>query len=77
MLIKRLLLTVISFGLGYGITFLIVILPPPLLDTTVAEFWVGPELPVNIPYFILTGFFIGLAIGVWLDKFMKTEILPK
>lgn len=74
MLIKRLLLAAISFGLGYGITFFIVTV---LLETSVAEFWLGPELPVNIPYFILTGFFIGLAIAVWLDKFMGTEILPK
>lgn len=74
MLIKRILLAVISLGLGYGITFFIVTV---LLETSVAEFWVGPELPVNIPYFILTGLFIGLAIGIWLDKFMGTEILPK
>jgi hypothetical protein len=74
MLIKRLLLAVISLALGYGITYFIVTV---LLQTSVAEFWVGPELPVNIPYFILTGLFIGLGIGIWLDKFMKTEILPK
>lgn len=74
MLIKRLLLAAISFGLGFGITFFIVIF---LLETSVAEYWVGPELPVNIPYFLLTGIFIGLAIAVWLDKFMGTEILPK
>ncbi|MFZ0544405.1 MAG: hypothetical protein WAM60_03140 [Candidatus Promineifilaceae bacterium] len=74
MLIKRLLLAVISFALGYGITYLIVTF---VLQTSVAEFWEGPESPVHIPYFILTGIFIGLAIGVWLDKFMGTEILPK
>ena len=74
MLIKRLLLAVISMALGYAITFFIVTV---LLETSVAEYWVGPELPVNIPYFILTGLFIGLGIGVWLDKFMGTEILPK
>jgi NhaP-type Na+/H+ or K+/H+ antiporter len=74
MLIKRLLLAVISLAVGYGITYFIVRV---LLQTTVAEYWVGPELPVNIPYFILTGLFIGLAIGIWLDKFMRTEILPE
>jgi hypothetical protein len=76
MLIKRLLLAVISLGLGYAITYVIVT-APFLLNTSVAEFWTGPELPVNIPYFILTGIFIGLGIAVWLDKFMGTEILPK
>jgi NhaP-type Na+/H+ or K+/H+ antiporter len=74
MLIKRLLLAVISLAVGYGITYFIVRV---LLQTTVAEYWVGPELPVNSPYFILTGLFIGLAIGIWLDKFMRTEILPE
>lgn len=74
MLIKRLLLAVISLTLGYAITFFIVTV---LLQTSVAEYWVGPELPVNIPYFILTGLFIALGLGVWLDKFMGTEILPK
>ncbi len=74
MLIKRLLLAVISLGLGYAITYFIVTI---LLETSVAEYWAGPELPVNIPYFILTGIFFGLGIAVWLDKFMGTEILPK
>jgi hypothetical protein len=74
MLIKRLLLAAISLGLGYAITYFIVTV---LLETSVAEYWVGPELPVNIPYFILTGLFIGLGIAVWLDKFMGTKILPK
>jgi len=74
MLIKRLLLAVISLGLGYAITYFIVTV---VLGTSVAEFWTGPELPVNIPYFILVGLFIGLGIAVWLDKFMGTEILPK
>ncbi|MCI0396583.1 MAG: hypothetical protein L0332_05085 [Chloroflexi bacterium] len=74
MLIKRLLLAAISLVIGYAATWLIVIF---LLETSVAEFWVGPEQPVNIPYFILTGFFIALAVSIWLDLFMGTEILPK
>jgi hypothetical protein len=74
MLVKRLLLAVISLVLGYAITYFVVTV---LLQTSVAEFWTGPELPVNIPYFILTGIFVGLGIAVWLDKFMGTEILPK
>ena len=72
--IKRFLLIAISLAIGYGLTFFIVTV---LLQTTVPEFWVGPEQPVQIPYFILVGFFIALAAGIWLDKFMKTEILPE
>ena len=72
--VKRLLLIAISLAIGFGLTFFIVTV---LLQTTVPEFWVGPEQPVQIPYFILVGFFIALAAGIWLDKFMKTEILPE
>lgn len=73
MLVKRILLIVISLVIGYAATFGITL----ALGTSVAEFWVGPESPVPFPYFILTGFFIGLAVAVWLDKFMGTNILPK
>jgi hypothetical protein len=73
MLGKRIILIVISLVIGYAATFLITV----LLDTTVAEFWTGPEHPVQIPYFILVGFFIAVGVGIWLDKFMKTEILPE
>lgn len=72
--IRRILLVVISLAIGYGLTFFIVTV---LLDTTVPEFWVGPEEPVHIPYFILVGFFLALAASIWLDKFLKTEILPE
>lgn len=73
---RRILLVVISMAIGYGLTFFIVT-APFLLNTTVPEFWVGPEQPVHIPYFILVGFFLALAAGIWLDKFLKTEILPE
>jgi hypothetical protein len=73
MLVRRLLLVIISLVIGYAATFGIVL----LLQTTPAEFWRGPEEPLHIPYFLLTGFFIACALAIWLDKFMKTEILPK
>ncbi|MFN2189249.1 MAG: hypothetical protein ACK2T3_10820 [Candidatus Promineifilaceae bacterium] len=73
MLLKRIGLVVISLVIGYAITFGIVL----LLGTSVEEFWMGPEHPVSIPYFLLVGFFIALAASIWLDKFMGTEILPK
>jgi hypothetical protein len=74
MLVKRVLLVVLSLAIGYGVTYFIVTV---LLNTTVAEFWVGPEMPLNIPYFLLVGLFIALAVSIWLDKFMGTKILPK
>jgi hypothetical protein len=74
MLGRRILLVVISLAIGYAVTFFIVTV---LLDTTVAEIWLGPEEPANIPYFLLVGFFIAVAVGIWLDKFMGTEILQK
>lgn len=72
--VRRVLLVLISLAIGYGLTFFIVTV---LLNTTVPEFWVGPEEPVHIPYFILVGFFLALAVSIWLDKFLKTEILPE
>lgn len=73
MILKRIALLIISLIIGYAITYLIVI----LLGTSVEEFWMGPEEPVSIPYFLLVGFFIALAASIWLDKLMGTEILPK
>ncbi len=73
MLMKRIALLIISLIIGYAITYLIVV----LLGTSVEEFWMGPEEPVSIPYFLLVGFFIALAASIWLDKFMGTEILPR
>jgi hypothetical protein len=72
--VRRILLVLISLAIGYGLTLFIVTV---LLGTTVPEFWVGPEQPVQIPYFILVGFFLALAAGIWLDKLLKTEILPE
>lgn len=74
MLVRRILLIILSLVIGYAATYLIVIF---LLDTTVAEFWRGPEQPFEIPYFLFVGFFLALAVGIWLDKFLGTEILPK
>ncbi len=73
MLLKRIALLIISLIIGYAVTYLIVV----LLGTSVEEFWMGPEEPVSIPYFLLVGFFIALAASIWLDKLMGTEILPR
>jgi hypothetical protein len=73
MLVKRVALVVVSLVIGYAATFLITL----LLGTSVAEFWMGSEQPVPLPYFLLVGFFIALAVAIWLDKFLGTKILPE
>lgn len=73
MFVRRLLLIVLSLIIGYGATYVITL----FLGTSVAEFWMGPEEPVHIPYFILTGLFIALAAAVWLDLILRTEVLKK
>ena len=73
MLVKRILLVVISLVIGYVATYLITV----LIGTSVEEFWIGSEDPIAFPYFILVGFFIAVAVAIWLDKFMGTKILPK
>jgi hypothetical protein len=65
MLVKRLILAAISFGVGFGLTVLITM----LIGTTPAEY--GPV------YMFFTSLTLGLAIGIWLDKFMGTNILPR
>jgi len=66
MLLKRLLLVIISLVLGILITTGIVIF---VLNTTVGEY--------GTFYFSMTAFFIACAIGIWLDKFMDTRLLPE
>ncbi|MEW5986308.1 MAG: hypothetical protein AB1791_06715 [Chloroflexota bacterium] len=70
MLVKRLMLAVISLVAGTTLTFVITL----LLGTTPAEFGLTLE---GIPYFLFTALSFALAIAIWLDKFMGTEILPK
>lgn len=63
--IKRLILAVLSLGIGFALTVGITI----LIGTTPAEY--GPI------YMIFTSLSLAVAIGIWLDKFMRTNILPK
>lgn len=65
MLVKRLILAVISLVFGVVATLLIVW----GIDTTPAEY--------GTIYFIFTALSLALALAIWLDKFMATEILPK
>lgn len=65
MLVKRLILAAISIVFGAlattGITFAI--------GTTPTEY--------GFVYFLFTTLSLAVALGIWLDKFMQTEILPK
>jgi hypothetical protein len=65
MLVKRLILIVISLVLGYVLTFGVI----TFFGETLNKF--GPW------YTGFTTFALACAVGIWLDKFMGTEILPK
>ena len=66
MFVKRLLLAFISIAVGVAATQLIVVF---ILDT-IATHYGGM-------YYFFTVMFIAIALGIWLDKFMGTEILPE
>jgi len=65
MLAKRILLTLIALAFGilttWGIT--------KVIGTTPGEF--------GGAYFTFTSLSLAIALGIWLDKFMVTEILAK
>ncbi len=65
MLVKRLILAAISIAVGFGLTVLITM----LIGTTPAEY--------GAIYMIFTTLSLAVALGIWLDKFMGTNILPK
>lgn len=65
MLVKRLLLAAISIAVGLGLTVLITM----LIGTTPAEY--------GAVYMIFTSLSLAIALGIWLDKFMGTNLLPK
>ena len=65
MLVKRIILAVIAIGFGVTATLGITL----LIGTTPAEF--GPI------YFTFTSLALAIALGIWLDKFMGTQLLPK
>ncbi len=72
---RRIIVGIVGMGLGVVVAalFVTVILP-----------WMGPQagFPISIQkygyqYFFWTALPLGLMFVVWLDYFMKTEILPK
>jgi len=64
MFVKRLILVLISLAVGVVATEAIVVI---VLDTI--RTWYGGM------YYFFTVMFIAIALGIWLDKFMGTEIL--
>lgn len=65
MVVKRLILAIISIAFGVVVTIGITI----LIGTTPAEY--------GLIYFTFTALALAVALGVWLDKFMGTKLLPK
>lgn len=65
MLIKRLILAVISIVFGIVGTYAILW----IVDTDYYTYGFG--------YFFFTTLSLACFLAIWLDKFMKTELLPK
>jgi hypothetical protein len=65
MLVKRLILTVVSVAFGVLATIIIT----TVIGTTPGEY--------GVVYFAFTSLALTIALGVWLDKFMETNILPR
>lgn len=74
MLVKRIVLALISLGLGVVITELALY----LMVTTRTEYglYFGTDGD-GLPYYPLTIIFFALFFALWLDKFLKTDLLPK
>ena len=68
MLVKRLILVVLSLAIGFVLT-VAAVYAPFIADTNLEEY--------GFLYTFFTVLSLALAAGVWLDKFMGTEILPK
>jgi hypothetical protein len=65
MLVKRLILALISIAFGMIATFGILF----AVGTDYATYGFG--------YFFFTSLALACFLGIWLDKFMGTELLPK
>ena len=74
MLVRRTILAVISLGLGAIVTEIALI----LMNTDRVEYglYFGTDGD-GLPYYPLTIIFFALFFALWLDKFLKTELLPK
>jgi hypothetical protein len=67
MLVKRLGIGVVSLAVGFIITALI--LKTEFVGTTLEEY--------GIYYTFFTSLAFAFALGIWLDKFLDTKMLPE
>lgn len=74
LLVRRIIVFVVGFGLGALISAAFVTLVLP---------WMGPNagIPITIAkygtqYFFWTAFPLGIMFVIWLDYFLDTRILP-
>lgn len=68
MLVKRIILVVLSLVVGFALTAGIVY-APFIADTNLEEY--------GFIYTLFTTLSLAIAAGIWLDKFLGTELLPK
>lgn len=65
---KRIVLGIISLLIGFVVTWAAVT-APFILNTTLSDY--------GTVYVVFTILSVACAAGIWLDKFMGTDILPK
>ena len=71
--VRRLSVWLVSFGLGFVITYLLVTVGFPLVKPETAGITLAKY---GFGYFIVTYIPIVLICVTWLDAFMGTKILP-
>jgi hypothetical protein len=74
MLVRRIILAVTSLSLGVIFTEISLV----LMNTDRVEYglYFGTDGD-GLPYYPLTIIFFALFFALWLDKFLKTDLLPK
>ena len=74
MLVRRIILAIASLSLGVIFTELSLV----LMNTDRVEYglYFGTDGD-GLPYYPLTIIFFAFFFALWLDKFLKTELLPK
>jgi hypothetical protein len=71
--VRRLIVWVISFALGFVVSYLLIVVGFPIINRNA----VGMTLEeYGTIYFLVTMVPIALVFVTWLDKFMGTKILP-
>jgi accessory gene regulator protein AgrB len=71
--VRRLIVWVVSFVLGFVISWLLIVVGFPLINSNAAGITLQDYGTI---YFLVTMVPIALVFVTWLDKFMGTKILP-